>query len=206
MIAFALLINNYEKANAILRGLSSFFAGSLTYLIYIKLGENSSNFKKYFVILELILIPVIVFLVISDFEDKSVILSLIFCVTVFTFSYEYGYVSKILKYSLFQIIGKLSYSIYLVHYSVLAIFMSILIVVQKLSGVQMTFMVDGLRYIDFGSVYLNNLSVLTTIVVVISISTFTYKYIEQKGQELGRKVLRDKKSSSLKNAQYEGVQ
>jgi len=185
-LAFILLLNYCNKANDILRGLSCFFAGSLTYLFYKKYHERFQYFKKYFTIIEFVLILSIIFLVISNIEHKSVILSLFFCITIFIFAFENGLISKILKFNLFKYFGKLSYSIYLVHYSILFSIIAFAIISKKFFGLNITMMIEHSRYIDLGNSIYNNIAVIITLGIIIFISGFTYKYIEQKGQDIGK--------------------
>ncbi|GAB0647503.1 hypothetical protein NB16F76_42590 [Escherichia coli] len=45
-------------------------------------------------------------------------------------------------------------------------------------------MINGLRFLNFGSTLTNNAMVLAILLVVISLSLITYKYIEVPGQKL----------------------
>lgn len=186
ILAFSLLLNNYDNANDILRGLSCFFAGSLTYLFYKNFHERLQYFKKSFSLIEFVLILNIIFLVISDIQHKSVILSLIFCITIFIFAFENGLISKIFKFNIFKYFGKLSYSIYLVHYSILFLVIAFAIILKKFFCLDITIMIDNNRYIDLGNPIYNNTAVIITLGIIIFISNFTYKHIEQKGQNIGK--------------------
>lgn len=50
-------------------------------------------------------------------------------------------------------------------------------------------MVNGQRYIDTGNYLINNLIVFFALALVIYVSSFTYKHIEIKGQEVGRTLI-----------------
>ena len=122
----------------------------------------------------------------DNFKYKSIIISLIFCIQILIFALEKGLISNILKKKLFLLIGKLSYSIYLVHYSILFGVIAISIILSKFSEHQYTMMINDIRYIDFGNAIYNNISIVIILGIIIFISNFTYKYIEQKGQKLGK--------------------
>ncbi|MEI7788110.1 MAG: hypothetical protein WCI23_05635, partial [Chlorobiaceae bacterium] len=54
----------------------------------------------------------------------------------------------------------------------------------------MILMIKGLRFVDFGSIFLNNLGVLITVITVLLVSNITYKYIEIPGQRFGKKFIK----------------
>ncbi|KJG28684.1 hypothetical protein UA69_15690 [Photobacterium angustum] len=78
------------------------------------------------------------------------------------FAFESGAISKLLNRSVFQGLGKWSYSIFLTHAAIL-------------------FMVTSAFY--------NNVLVVSVLLFVILVSKTTYKYIELKGQALGKQVM-----------------
>jgi len=62
-------------------------------------------------------------------------------------------------------------------------------VAQKIFGLNLTPMVNGQRYIDTGNYLVNNFIVFLALLLVVCVSSFTYKYIEVKGQEAGKRLL-----------------
>jgi peptidoglycan/LPS O-acetylase OafA/YrhL len=142
-----------------------------------------------FTLIELSILFVVILVVSSEFEHKSLFLSLLFSIQVFIFAFEKGSVSTFLTQKIFLYFGKLSYSIYMLHAAVLFVSLSMLMVTQKVWGIDLTLMISDRRYIDMGSDFSNNLVVLLILGVIIFISQFTYKYIEMKGQAQGKKVL-----------------
>jgi peptidoglycan/LPS O-acetylase OafA/YrhL len=50
-------------------------------------------------------------------------------------------------------------------------------------------MVNGQRYIDTGNYLVNNFIVFLALLLVVYVSSFTYKYIEVKGRETGKKLI-----------------
>lgn len=67
-------------------------------------------------------------------------------------------------------------------------------VLQKVTEIEMAPMINGKRALTFGSESLNNCVVLLIVIMVVFVSNFTYKYIEIKGQKLGKK----KRESEIK--------
>lgn len=123
-----------------------------------------------------------------EVEYKSIIASFIFCVVVFFFALEKGFVSVFLKKDIFLYFGKLSYSIYLVHAAILFCTISMAMILQKVLKVDFTTMVGDIRVIDYGNAFINNFIIFVILSGIIFISHFTYKYIELKGQNIGKSI------------------
>jgi len=177
--------NNFDKIS---RGLSSFFAGSLTYLIYKKFSTSIVLSSIYFSFLEVFILITVIFIISSDFEYKSLMISFVFCIKIFIFAFERGVVSKVLKKSFFQLLGKLSYSIYMIHALILFIVFSFILIMQKVLNMDFVLTLNHVLYIDFGNALYNNLAILFVVGIIIVCSQFTYKYIEEVGQNFGRKL------------------
>ena len=75
------------------------------------------------------------------------------------------------------------------HAAILFCLVSITMVLEKILNKKFAPMIEDIRYIDFGNIFINNFVVLLIVSIVIFISIFTYKYIEVKGQEFGKKIL-----------------
>lgn len=163
----------------VLRGISCFFLGVLTYQIY-KIFRNLN--VNYFIISTLELLCLFLFLVLIsfDYENKNIIISLYFSVMVFIFSFDSGVVSLVLKGNRFQELGKLSYSIYLIHASIIFIVLSLSMVLGKVINENLTPMIDNIRYFDFGNIIVNNIFVILIIVITVFLSRITYSHIEMK--------------------------
>lgn len=172
--------------DAIISGLSCFFGGAFIYLIFRKVAHITIPFALGSLLESMVLLSVF-FAVSSDFEQKKITLVTLFLVTVMLFAYESGMFSKLLKAKLFQTAGLLSYSIYMTHFAILFVFIAITIVAQKITGIELTYVVDGARFISLGNDYINNALVIIIVSFVLLVSKFTYKWIELPGQRLGKK-------------------
>ena len=173
--------------NYVLRGLSCFFGGAATYVLYRKVS-NIKICRTVGTIIELLLVISVVFIVQSKIEHRQIIAIATFLFAVLFFAFESGYISSLLKMNPFQVVGRLSYSIYMIHSAILLCLTSTMMVLQKLTGQNLTATVDGVRSLTSGSTIVNNLIVIATVTMIIICSHFTYKYIEIKGQELGKRL------------------
>ena len=192
MIVLLTFILIYHKSNLLVievqRGLFCFFGGAITYIVFLKtqnLKLKSQIFLASFV--EFVLLVSVVFVTNTQIKLKGVIAPGLFCLTVFCFAFEAGVFSKILKVHLLQFIGKISFSIYMTHAGVLFIVISLAMVVQKFTRVELAPMIDAKRSLDFGGPLENNVAVIVVLMLVIFVSNFTYKQIELKGQQFNKR-------------------
>lgn len=171
--------------SAATRGLYCFFLGNLTYLVYSKFPKLKIN-QKLVSVFEVMLILLVVMFVSSSIKHKIILSGGFFSLVVFVFSYEKGFVSCFLRSNALVYLGTLSYSIYLTHYFVILIMKSLSVVIDRIFMVNITYMVNAARYIDFGSSLLNNLAVVALLLLIILVSRLTHQYIEEKGRYCGR--------------------
>ncbi len=186
LLAFCLIFfESNLLTDLVKRGLSCFFAGSIVYIIYKKIKIiNISYWLASF--LEIFSLFLVVWIVSSDTQYRSLIASFIFCITILIFSFESGLLSDFLKYKLFKFFGELSYSIYMVHLAVLFCFTSAMILLQKITGWALAPIVEGKRVLTIGDPVMNNIAVFIVLLVVIGISFITNKYIEKRFQLIGK--------------------
>jgi len=193
--ATVLFINNYLTADYMLsssvpRGLSGFFAGATTYFLYNKTYKMIQLKPAIHSAVEFMLFIVLIFVIASDIDNKSLILVFLFSFSIYVFAYEKGLLSKILTTNAFKAIGKLSYSIYMTHASILLIILTTYIVAEKALHLQLvTPLANGIKMIDFGNNFGNNFSTLFILAIVVYCSNLTYRYIEIPGLEFGRKLI-----------------
>ena len=190
-----LFVNNYLTADYILsssvpRGLSGFFAGSTTYLLYNKTYKTIQFKPIVYSVCEFILFITLIFVIASDIANKSLVLIFLFSSSIYVFAYEKGLLSKFLSTSIFKSIGKLSYSIYMTHASILLIILTGYITTEKALHWQLvTPLANGIKMIDFGNSFGNNINIILILTIVVYCSNLTYRYIEIPGLELGRKLI-----------------
>lgn len=180
-----------------LRGLSCFFAGALSYTAFLAVKNNLRVRPGLLTLLEIVLLGLIAVTMSTNFEQKNIALSALFCCTVVVFAFDGGWISKKLQWKPITFIGKLSYSIYLTHAAILFCILSSLMVLQKFTGIDITPMIDGRRYIDFRNPHINNLVAVSVLILVIGFSALTQKYIEEKFQALGKKIINEKNKQAI---------
>lgn len=193
MISFiALEIKFPYLNNDIFRGLSCFFIGCLCYLAYLRITKLQLT-DSIFNLFEIVSIVAAAIVIPMDFAYKNIIITLVFCAVVISFSFERGFISTLLKSKMINHLGKLSYSVYLTHYAILNIILSIAMIAGKLlkrnfSPTIGTNVSNTERFITSGNTVIDNLIVLMMIGIVICISGLTYKYIEKRGIAFGKKI------------------
>ncbi|MDH0748035.1 acyltransferase [Pseudomonas sp. GD03842] len=190
LVAFMLIFSENEPlVERAMLGLSCFFAGNITYLVYLMIRDKWT-FKPWLVtVLECAMMYATWWIVMNDFNFRSPVGSLTFCALVLLFAFEGGLVSTLLKTGPFVLLGKLSYSIYMTHAALLFSLSTIFIVAQKVTGLALAPMIGGQRFMDTGSVWANNLFVIAVAGACVILAAFAHKYIEMKGYELGKRVL-----------------
>ncbi|ENB9462988.1 acyltransferase family protein [Providencia rettgeri] len=188
VMLFTSLSNDSLTQVAFIRGITCFFLGASTYSLYKRIPYFQLK-KNIATIIEFILLTMVFFLIKSEIQYKSILSTFLFCSVILFFSFEIGYLSDFFKKSLFTLLGKLSYSIYLTHASILFCFTSLMIILQKVTGVAFAPTVDGVRSIDLGNVVINNIACFIILFTVILVSKITYKYIELNGINLGKKII-----------------
>jgi len=193
-VMFYLMITGSDLlVPAVMRGLSGFFGGVICYLVYRRYLSRINVPVWLASLVEVALILLVIAVVQSDVEYRSVWATLVFFLTVLWFSLESGLLSTALKRDSLQFLGRLSYSMYMTHAAVIYLFTSLFLVLQKLTGKQTMSMVDGVRFFDTGYGLWNNLLVALMLASVLLCSCWTYRVIEVRGQALG-KQLRSKSS------------
>lgn len=181
----------------IFRGTSCFFAGACLYLVYDKIKRLDMSAVD-FNLLEIACVLGVYRLLVSSIDHKGVYASLLFCVLILAFSFERGIVSRLLQHRLFVWLGTLSFSIYLTHAAILFVVKSAVIVLSKLLHTELTETLPGhdmpnlVKYISTHSVWLDNGVVLLQLAMVLMVSAFTYKYVELKGMQWGKRLTRKK--------------
>lgn len=191
-LSIAMFLITFTGSNVIVsevsRGVSCFFLGSLCYLIYSKakfyINRIDDNFM--FTILEFMLISSIVTVLTIKPEYKYPIAVTLFAFSIFIFSFERGFVSKILSTRGFVHLGKLSYSIYMTHASIILIITLAATIIQAKTKIQITSMHDVTKFIDAGGYIQNSILVALILSMVIAISHVTYNQIELRFQRIGK--------------------
>lgn len=162
----------------LIRCLSGFFVG-----VFICLWRSQSlnvSFNKGS-FLELLIIA-LVYLFISELgaNKYSLLSPLAFGFAVWIFSYELGYISKILKYKFIQMLGVLSFTMYMIHSVVLTVIWRVNTLLTKEEYIVESASAHGYgKIIHFGNPYLGDLFLICYIGFVIIISSIIYSKYEE---------------------------
>ena len=174
-------------------GLFCFSMGVLTYRLYDNIKHISIN-NRVMTGLEIFSIVLVYLILILDIGNKYIASTLVFCLTILVFSFEAGVTSRLLKLSPFTYLGKVSYSVYMTHAAIIFSIIAVLKILSKVTNTPLQEMHPIINagshitvsYFDIGSPLINNGLVLLIMLTVIATSNFTYRFIEQPGQKLGR--------------------
>ncbi|PHM61798.1 acyltransferase family protein [Xenorhabdus ishibashii] len=174
-----LVSGNHTLQQAVTRGVSSFFAGAFTYSIFrifsdIKISVITAT------ILEIICVALLIYFVRSQYEAKQIICTIVYCLTIFILAYQRGVISSFLLNRHMQHLGKISYSIYMVHVAIILIITTVMFIIQKRTGIELTLLIEGRRNLTTGNIFLNNFLALSIYFIVIATATITYNNVEAK--------------------------
>jgi peptidoglycan/LPS O-acetylase OafA/YrhL len=170
----------------ILNGLMSFPLGIFIYSLHKNLNVRM-NFSIMSVIEGLSIFSI--FYLLADKNPNTVLVNFLFSMLVLIFALEQGMISKIMRSYFFTYLGKISYSIYMTHVAIIAAYFIIIILVERFFNVDFFKIISGTRYIDFGNPVLNNVALFSFLILVVFISSVTYKVVEKRGIEYGNNKL-----------------
>ncbi|MGE7371168.1 acyltransferase family protein [Neorhizobium sp. NPDC001467] len=170
---------NLASGLGLVQCIFGFFAGHLTYELHLRLRRNAAVQGT---VAELAATAIM--LLLFWFKPHYTTFNILgFSVAILLFSYERGTVAKLLRIRPLLFLGKLSYSIYLVHFFVFAVLFAIARVAQGWLG-QSLIATDGVHErLAFGPAGLMDLMALLYLAVVILCACFTYAYVEEPGRQ-----------------------
>jgi len=179
------------------RGLSCFFAGSITYTLFASVRDRLSPTSAVATLAEAAsLIAVIVFLGNATGRDAP-FTGVLFGLVILIFAFEKGNISKYLSARPLLHLGEISYCVYMIHYAILLIFVLGMTVASKITALPLAPVVDGIRFIDTGSVFLNNLTSLAVLGVVVCAAGLVRRYVELPGIRAGKMIAERSVSRSV---------
>jgi peptidoglycan/LPS O-acetylase OafA/YrhL len=176
-----------------LRAVCGFFAGVLMHRVFTQAGRPNWSMALATSLEIAAVISIAAFLVFVSRKETTPWVTPVFAATVYIFAAERGALSRLLKASLPQLLGRLSYSIYLTHAVLIsasilvfmiageALGLDLLTPAQVLYSAAVERGIDWL-VLDIGSPWANDLLVGAQIAIVICVSMVTYRRIELPGQ------------------------
>ncbi|MGE6386889.1 acyltransferase family protein [Pseudomonas sp. NPDC078416] len=180
-----------------LQGLSCFFAGVMTYHLY-RVIHSKTIPRWVHTVLETVGICLTAILLVSNIDHKQIILMLVFCALMLIFSFEGGLISILLKARPFEKLGALSYSIYMTHAMVLFAVTLAMLLVGKVTGYTIvTYATDAPGpMLSFHNAVADNALLVALLIIIIGISTVSYRFIELRGIEWGKQLSRRGRTTS----------
>jgi peptidoglycan/LPS O-acetylase OafA/YrhL len=178
-----------------LRALSGFFAGVLVYAAFTHRGAPRWPVALATLIEAGAALLIAAYLVFLSREEMTPWAMPVFVLAVYVFAAERGLLSRALKSTPLQVLGMLSYSIYLTHSLVITAFNAMARLIGRFAGIEVIAPASTLfpdspdRYlrgdiVHFGNAWLNDLYALAFLAAVIVLSAITYRLIELPGQRL----------------------
>lgn len=128
---------------------------------------------------------VFVFVGYSGGKPASLAAPLLFGVAVYVFAFEKGEVSRLMLRRVFQRLGAWSYSIYMTHFLLILVVGAFVRVMEKILGVSLHrtgFLGESDYFFDFGNAYVMDLFALAFVLLVIGVSSLSYRFIEEPGR------------------------
>jgi peptidoglycan/LPS O-acetylase OafA/YrhL len=179
--AIGLGINAYTNTlgtttgGGLLSCIYGFFLGTLTYGVFRHLLDNKIVPPQW---LEWVALG----LVLAAFTYRPMLQEsfrpLVFAAVVIIFAFERGPVSRVLLKRQIHHLGIISYSVYLIHFPLIAILNGAARASQSKLHVRMFHVHDTKLAIDIGGPYMMDLATIAFALVAIAIATWTYNHIE----------------------------
>lgn len=194
------------------RCLYGFFAGHVVYRLFqAARGTTLAGLLMGIPIAGLLegisLAAVIVFVATARGSALSYASPLLFGLVVWVFAFQGGAFSRLLAMRPFQWLGARSYSVYMVHALVIALYQKAVVVMQKLSGQPMFVeqMTDGAedRLISFGAAWMMDLLALAYLGTVVAVASLTYRFVEMPGQSSFNALLLKRRKPAVQPAAVE---
>ncbi|OQR30604.1 hypothetical protein BWR59_18870 [Pseudomonas sp. Bc-h] len=192
VLAFVALYKDFSLIpRNVLWGASCFFAGAITYRLYVRLHDWMPGVVIASV-LEVGTLGAIYWVMTEGEQPLTIELGMLFCLAVLIFAFEAGVISQLLRLRSFPALGKLWLSIYLTHAAVIFMLATALTIAAKFSGFSMLVDRPGetsgtmVRYLSTGTALNDNLLMLLVVVAVVVVSMLTRRYIETPWIRFGR--------------------
>lgn len=149
--------------SGLLRGLTSFCLGILTYQVYLRAAAAGEAARPNVPILAALLLAVFFAILTSPWPETrwQMLTPLVFCVIVYVFAVDHSIVTRTL--SRFSYFGDISFSIYLLHYP-------IVMALDKHKGLSALVNFDETRYTVWASAVF--------LAVLLGLSHLSYRYFE----------------------------
>ncbi|HVZ28916.1 MAG TPA: acyltransferase [Asticcacaulis sp.] len=137
----------------------------------------------------------------AAFPLRFLLMPLAFAACIFVLAFETGAAAHLLGRPLPQFFGRISYSIYLMQYVILQVFLGVARVLQSKFHIHIFDTVHGVIMVDFPLKITNDLFAIVYVGVVVAASALSYKWVEEPARDyfngLARKLAGKVKESAL---------
>ncbi len=171
----------------------NFILGSLTYYVFLKTREHI-KMPPWASGIALAAIAAAFFI---EMPFEYLILPIIFAGSIFVLAFGTGTVATMLTSPVPQFLGRISYSIYLVHFVVLQIVVGAARVLQSKFHIHIFSSSGDNTMIDFPVKLANDMFAFAILAVVVALSTLTYKFIEEPARTYFNQIARKMTSKSV---------
>jgi peptidoglycan/LPS O-acetylase OafA/YrhL len=165
----------------ILRGLYGFFIGVVVLLLW---RRRSAPFAFLPALEIAVTVLALAYVSVAGASSLTLAAPLVFALVIFTFAYEAGPLSRLMKTTPALWVGICSYSIYMVHVPFYHLVERIVLTVERRFDLQMTEMLGGpwynppIPFLSFGNKWLMDVVALAGLAAVIGLASLTYLAVE----------------------------
>ena len=173
----------------IFRCFTGFFVGHLIYRVRRREKPlGSSGLRAATAVQVGIVVALAVFISYADRGWLPVLAPFLFGVVVYVLSFDRGLIARILLHRPFTVLGKLSYSIYMVHYPIILVIGAISASVAKRYGLHLLYLRPGAagvreKALSFGNSWADDLATIMFLAISVAAAAVTFRFIELPGQQ-----------------------
>ena len=174
------------------RGVTCFFTGALAYEAY-RRSRGWRMSRGLAVLLELAMLAGLYFCLTLHYANKSYLATCFFSGFIVLFAREDGPVSRLLQRPAFAQLGHWSFSIYLTHSLLIVLLTQAAQRLQHagIGWISVRRLTDnGPLFLDLGSPAANLWLTVMLLAMILGVSSLSYRHIEQRGIEFGRRLSR----------------
>jgi len=173
------------------RALLGFFAGVFCWRAWASLEDRADSLggSRFWTCVEAaMLVAVVTFVSMTGVSPANFAAPVIFFATVLVFSLERGALSRFAMRPSLTYLGRLSYSLYMIHFLIMTVGLKMFRVLESKMGWDLTHVSSKGLYLFGADGLTSDLLTLPYVALVIIASHFTYEYIEKPGRDFFRSL------------------
>ncbi len=182
------------------RGLYGFLVGYFVWLIvrrFEALGPKRSNVLLATITEAVCVVFVVAYVAVVDLEPRNLAAPIVFGITVFAFAFEAGAISRLLSTRIPQLLGELSYSIYMLH-ALVAWSLGVVLenIWPRIFGGVSTIEWMGLTLLGTTRIE-GDVILLLYLAMTVFLSMLTYRLVESPGRRYFKTIARNWRESRV---------